>query len=57
MFRIISLVFIMILVILPHQLYNIKILPKNINEIIIWEHPHYFKSYNFNKKKLILHRA
>ena len=25
--------------------------------IIVWENPHYFKDYNFNKKKLILHRS
>jgi deoxyribodipyrimidine photolyase-related protein len=49
------------LLILPHQLYNINILkkylPKEIKDIIIWEHPHYFKKYNYNKKKLVLHRA
>ncbi len=49
------------LLILPHQLYNINILKKHlskeIKEIIIWEHPHYFKKYKYNKKKLILHRA
>jgi deoxyribodipyrimidine photolyase-related protein len=53
------------LLILPHQLYNINILKKNITnnhndnikDIILWEHPHYFKKYNYNKKKLVLHRA
>ncbi len=49
------------LLILPHQLYNINILKKNLSEdikyIIIWEHPHYFKKYKYNKKKLVLHRA
>jgi deoxyribodipyrimidine photolyase-related protein len=45
------------LIILPNQLFIIKYIPKNINEITIWEHPHYFKSYKYNKKKLILHRA
>jgi deoxyribodipyrimidine photolyase-related protein len=49
------------LLILPHQLYNINILkknlPKEIKYIIIWEHPHYFKKYKYNKKKLVLHRA
>lgn len=53
------------LVILPHQLFEINkltnILPntkniKNLN-IYIWEHPHYFKTFNYNKKKLILHRS
>lgn len=49
------------LLILPHQLYDIDILKKHsledINYITIWEHPHYFKKYNYNKKKLVLHRA
>jgi deoxyribodipyrimidine photolyase-related protein len=48
------------LLILPHQLYNINILKKILEKdknVIIWEHPHYFKKYNYNKKKLILHRA
>lgn len=47
----------MTLVILPHQLFNIKYIPKDINKIIIYEHPHYFKKYHYNKKKLVLHRA
>ena len=50
-------------IILPNQLYEIKILKKifnkdindNINSIIICEHPQYFKKYKFNKKKLLLH--
>ena len=50
------------LLILQHQLYNINVLKtisKDVKNIIIWEHPHYFqtKGYNYNKKKLILHRA
>ncbi len=45
------------LLILPHQLYNKSFLPKDIENIIIWEHPHYFKKYKYNKKKLVLHRA
>ena len=44
-------------IILPHQLFHKKYLPKNIKKIILWEHPQYFTKYNFNKKKLILHRA
>ncbi len=46
-------------VILPHQLYDIKYIPKEFKDkkIVLWEHPHYFKSYKYNKKKLILHRA
>ncbi len=46
-----------ILLILPHQLYDKKYIPKDIKDIIIWEHPHYFKKYKYNKKKLVLHRA
>ena len=47
------------LLILPHQLFDKKYLPnkKEIEKIIIYEHPHYFTKYNFNKKKLVLHRA
>ena len=50
----------MILVILPNQLFDIKILKQvtkklNIKKIIIWKHPDFFDKYNFNKKKLILH--
>jgi len=52
-------------IILPHQLYEISIirdkLPKSVNildiDFILWEHPTYFTSYKFNKKKLLLHRA
>ena len=43
-------------IILPNQLFDKKFLDKK-NNIIIWEHPHYFKTYNYNKKKLLLHRA
>lgn len=44
-------------VILPNQLFEFKNLPKNYNIYILWEHPHYFTKYNYNKKKLMLHRA
>ena len=46
-------------VILPHQLFDIKLIRNIIKnmDIILWEHPHYFTAYNYNKKKLILHRA
>ena len=46
-------------VILPNQLFDIKYIPKKFkkHKFIIWEHPHYFKKYNYNQKKLILHRA
>lgn len=43
-------------IILPNQLFEKKYLDKN-NKYIIWEHPHYFTKYNYNKKKLILHRG
>jgi deoxyribodipyrimidine photolyase-related protein len=42
--------------ILPNQLFDKKYLPKNY-KFILWEHPQYFTKYNFNKKKIILHRA
>jgi deoxyribodipyrimidine photolyase-related protein len=46
------------LLILPNQLFHKKYLKKFINEdIILYEHPQYFKKYKFNKKKLVLHRA
>lgn len=44
----------MIFVILPHQLFDKKYLNRDY-DYIIWEHPHYFKKYNYNQKKLILH--
>jgi len=43
-------------IILPHQLFNITFLSKEYH-YVLWEHPHYFTKYNYNKKKLILHRA
>ncbi len=46
----------MYFLILPNQLFEAKYLNKQY-DIIIWECPHYFKDYNYNKKKLILHRA
>jgi deoxyribodipyrimidine photolyase-related protein len=42
--------------VLPNQLFDIKYLDKRY-KYIIYEHPHYFKAYNYNKKKLLLHRA
>ena len=48
----------MIFLILPHQLFHIKYLKEYKDyDFYIYEHPHYFKKYKFNKKKLILHRA
>jgi deoxyribodipyrimidine photolyase-related protein len=43
-------------VILPHQLYEIKYLNVKYN-YFIYEHPHYFKTYKYNQKKIILHRG
>jgi len=46
------------LLVLPTQLFPVKFLEKYKNEnVILYEHPQYFTKYNFNKKKLILHRA
>lgn len=46
-------------VILPHQLYDKKYIPKENREstFLIWEHPHYFNEHKYNKKKILLHRA
>ena len=46
----------MIFLILPIHLFDKKYLNKSYN-YIIWEHPHYFKGYRYNKKKILLHRA
>ena len=44
--------------ILPNTLFDVKYLSKYKNHnFIIYEHPDFFTKYNFNKKKLILHRA
>ena len=45
----------MIFILLPNQLFDKKHLDKK-QTIHLWEHPHYFKDYNYNKK-LVLHRA
>lgn len=42
------------ILLLPHQLYDCAIQDR---KIILWEHPHYFCEYKYNKKRLILHRA
>ena len=36
--------------VLPHQLFNKKFLSKDF-EYLLWEHPHYFQKYNYNKKE------
>ncbi len=49
------------LVLLPNQLFHKKYIPKNIKSITLLEEPIYFgfreKKMNFNKLKLVLHRA
>lgn len=45
-----------IFLILPVHMYDKKYLIKDYR-YIIYEHPHYFTSYNYNKKKLMLHRS
>jgi deoxyribodipyrimidine photolyase-related protein len=42
--------------ILPNQLFDAKYLDKSYS-YTIWECPHFFTAYNYNKKKLLLHRA
>jgi len=44
-------------VILPNQLFSKNHLNKKKYKYIIWEHPHYFKKYKYNKKKILLHKA
>lgn len=46
----------MYFLILPNQLFDKKYINKKY-KIIIWECPHYFLNYNYNKKKLLLHSA
>ena len=46
----------MIFLILPNQLFDIKHFNKYF-KYILWECPHFFTDYNYNKKKLLLHRA
>jgi len=41
--------------ILPTQLFDKKYLDKK-KTILLWEHPHYFKGYKYNKKKIMLHK-
>lgn len=47
-----------IFLILPHQLFETKHLNKFKKcRFILWEHPHYFKKYKYNKKRLLLHHG
>ena len=43
-------------IILPNQLFDKKHLDKDLN-YVIWEHPHFFKDYKYNQKKLLLHKG
>ena len=43
--------------ILPHQLFAEEYLPEEEYEYVLWEHPQYFTKYNYNKKRLVMHRA
>ena len=50
------------LLILPHQLYDISYIKSlkldiksYIKSVILWEHPHYFKAYQYNKKNFNQH--
>jgi len=47
----------MTLLLLPNQLFPIKMLPPNINTIYLLEEPRYFTDFKFHKLKLIYHRA
>lgn len=45
--------------ILPHQLFEKKYIKKykSSHKFILWEHPLYFTKYNYNKKRIILHKS
>ena len=45
-----------IFLILPTQLFHKKYLDKKYH-YVIWEHPHYFKKYKYNQKKILLHHG
>ena len=48
------------LLILPNTLFKTKYFKEyedRFKNIVIYEHPQYFKKYKFNKKKLMLHRG
>lgn len=45
-----------IFLILPNQLFDIRYFDKKF-KYILWECPHFLTDYNYNKKKLLLHRA
>ena len=45
-----------VLILLPNQLFE-KLPKYDFEKIILWEHPKFFKSYNFHKSKLLFHRV
>jgi len=45
------------LLILPHQLFDKKHIPKSVTHIYLWEHPQYFTEYKYNKKRIVMHRS
>lgn len=45
------------LLLLPHQLFDPKYFPKTVTQVFLYEHPHYFTAFKYNKKRLVLHRA
>jgi deoxyribodipyrimidine photolyase-related protein len=47
----------MILIILPNQLFPIKMLDKIFDKVILIEEPRYFTDFRFHKLKLVYHRA
>jgi len=47
----------MTLLLLPNQLFPLKMLPKDITTIYLIEEPRYFTDFKFHKLKLMYHRA
>jgi deoxyribodipyrimidine photolyase-related protein len=45
------------LIILPNQLFPLKMLPEDIDTIYLIEEPRYFTDFDFHKLKLVYHRA
>jgi len=41
----------LLLYILPNQLFEYKFIPKETDAIVLWEHPSFFTKYKFNKKE------
>lgn len=45
------------LLVLPNQLFIEEIKKIELERIYLYEHPEFFTKYNYNKKKILLHRA